>query len=92
VENRASTVLELQRLRLPAPNLSIYATESGSLWTEAVGLVRDADGDFAAVRISETPPDEAGSTHFVAPARQAPVKDTLLRSFGHMLRRGGLHG
>lgn len=86
LENRADTVLELDRLRLPAPNLSLHATAGGHLWTESVFLVREEDGDVAAIRTEDQPPAELGPMQFVRAPRVKSERGTLLRSFGRALR------
>ena len=92
IRNLATTVLELERLSLPAPHLSLYAGTNGHLWTEAVSLEREADGDFAALELSSAPPKAAGAAQRVSDSRERPERRTPFRSFGRLLRRGGLHG
>lgn len=92
IRNLASCVLELDKLSLPVTNLSLHAGDDGHLWTEAVSLEREADGDFAALELSSAPPDEAGPTRMINPARVAPGRRTPLLAFGRLLRRGGPNG
>jgi hypothetical protein len=41
VSNDRADPLVLERVRLPAPSLSIYADDAGVLWTSSVRLRRD---------------------------------------------------
>lgn len=91
IRNQARTVLELERLSLPVTNFALHAGENGHLWTEAVLLEREADGDFAALELDHGTPELAGATRLVSPPRMAPERHTPLRAFGRLLRRGGLH-
>ena len=91
IRNQAHSVLELERLSLPVPNFSLHVGANGHLWTEAVLLEREADGDYAALELSSETPELAGTTQRVSPPRVAPERHTPLRAFGRMLRRGGAH-
>jgi hypothetical protein len=92
IRNLAPGVLELEKLSLPTPNLSVHAGDDGHLWTEAVSLEREADGDLAALELGTAPPAAAGSTRLLTAARVAPGRRTPLLAFGRLLRRGGPNG
>ena len=83
--NHADTPLPLARLRLPLPLLSLYANREGSLWTEAVTLDRQQDGDMAQVKLSRSAPDVAGECSRVCEPREAMGRHTLIRSFTSLL-------
>ena len=83
IVNRARTNLALDRIRLPAPNLSLF--ERGSfLWTEAVTFNRDADGESAEISLSEGAPSEAAGGRRVAEPRKAARKGLFTRTFGQI--------
>ncbi len=55
IENRANSDLNFERVALPVPSLSLYAEETGQLWTQNVSLIREDDGDFAKLKLGEPP-------------------------------------
>lgn len=64
IRNRADTTLLLERISLPAPNLSLYSDDNGQLWTEAITLERESDGDMASLEV-----DKKAPTHLKNPVR-----------------------
>lgn len=91
IRNRSSVRLDLERLKIPAPFLSVHADENGHLWTEKVTLVRESADDAAELDLARTPPPEAGATTFVQASRYPATRGALLRAFGRMVGRGGSH-
>jgi len=85
VVNQAKTPLQLDRIRLPIPNLSLFSDTNGRLWTEAVTLVRGQDDDLASVRLEKSPPVEAGPCAKVVGPRFEPEKNLLIRAFAGLL-------
>jgi len=94
IRNQAPTKLEFERIKIPVPNLSIFADGDGYLWTESVMLEREEDGDFAGLRLGKGAPDEAGSAREgdrasevrrVGGPREQHAKGLSLRTFGHLL-------
>jgi hypothetical protein len=88
IDNRGSENVWLHRLRIPAPNLMLYAGQHGRLWTERVTLVRErgTSGDINAVRIATGPPGELGDdVNVAASARIEPVGE-LAAMLGSMFR------
>jgi hypothetical protein len=88
IRNQAPTKLEFERIKIPVPNLSIFADTSAHLWTEPVTLERDEDGDFAGLRLGKGAPDEAsaaGDAVRVGGPRETHTKGLSLRTFGHLL-------
>jgi hypothetical protein len=87
IQNRASTRLPLARLRVPAPLLSIYGAAGGHLWTEALTLERQEDGEVAAVRLGDGPPPEATGVRRLGEARRRAARGLLESSFGGLFGR-----
>lgn len=58
IENRADSDLNFERVALPVPSLSLYAEQTGQLWTQNVSLIREDDGDFAKLKFGQ-PPQES---------------------------------
>ena len=57
IENQADNDLIFERIALPVPSLSLFATKSGQLWTQNVSLIREDDGDFAKLKLGHPQPD-----------------------------------
>lgn len=85
IVNHADTALPLARLRLPLPQLSLYANREGYLWTEAVTFDRHQDGDMAEVELSRSAPDVAGECTRVCEPRGVMESRPLIRSFTSLL-------
>jgi hypothetical protein len=89
VINRAETPLPLDRLRLPMPHLSLYAAVDGRLWTEAVVIEREVDGEMASVRLEDAPPASVRPARLLCESRQRGIRGFLTRTFGGVLRARG---
>jgi hypothetical protein len=68
IDNGSEEKLALERLSLPVPQLSLYGTRSGWLWTESV-TVRHEDDDLAEVFLGEGPPHHAPDAERVSRPR-----------------------
>lgn len=88
IHNRAASPLLVERLSLPVPYLSLYASGDAQLWTESVSMERDRDGAHANFRIEKSAPAEAPGAVLVAGPRQAPGDSLSFRAFGALLRGG----
>ncbi|MEX0731432.1 MAG: hypothetical protein WED00_17940 [Aquisalimonadaceae bacterium] len=82
IRNQSRDPLRLEKLQLPVATLSLYRSEEGGLlWTQSVTLVREEDGDMAALRLGSGPPEEAGKAVLVAGPREAPQRNAVFRAF-----------
>lgn len=81
VRNEAATPLGLDKISLPVPVLSLYGAADGSLWTQAVTMIRGSDSDMAAMRIERAPADYAGPVSLVAGPRREQARGGLVRAF-----------
>jgi hypothetical protein len=88
IQNRAATLLELEQLELPAPNMSLFADARGRLWTEAVTIERREDNEDATIRLDRGAPPEAASPRLVGGPRAALVRGGLGRVFGGVFGGG----
>lgn len=57
INNKADNDLIFDRIALPATALSLFATQSGQLWTQDVELIREGDGDFAKLKLGQPQAD-----------------------------------
>jgi hypothetical protein len=86
IRNRANSALHAERLSLPVPFLSLFATAAGRLWTEAVTMIRTRDSGQADLQIQNSPPEEAAETLKVASPREESGEALSIRAFGAILR------
>lgn len=81
IRNRADSTLLVERLNLPAPMLPLYASAKGQLWTPKITLIREQDGDMAALKIDSKPPSQAGDAVQLSQPREATRGSILIRAF-----------
>ncbi|GAB6043597.1 hypothetical protein [Endothiovibrio diazotrophicus] len=86
VVNRAATPLPLERVNIPAPALSIFREENGQLWSEAVTLLRDEDGEMASLKIDPGAPPQATRARRLTAPRKAVEGGMLIRAFGGLFK------
>lgn len=86
IRNLAATVLEVEKVKLPAPNMALYVTAGGHLWTEVVSFTREQDGIVASVVLEAGPPSAAGRAELVAPPRLKLGRGFLDRTFSGIIR------
>jgi hypothetical protein len=67
--NRSSATFQLDRVRVPVPNLSLWAGSDGRLWTPTV-TVQVERGGQAGVELAGGAPEVAGPCGLLAAARQ----------------------
>lgn len=52
INNRAGSMLSLERMQVPVMHLSLYRSTDGRLWTQDVLFEREGDDDFVALKIA----------------------------------------
>ena len=82
IRNLAETPLTLERVSLPVPLLSVYLAKDNKLWTEAISMTREEDGEMAALKISDGAPVYARKAIKIAAARNKSEANTFVRAFG----------
>jgi hypothetical protein len=85
IKNMGISILDLERLKLPMPNLSLFAAKDGRLWTETIKLNRREDGDLAELRLDKKPPAQVQPAELVSGPRGKAEKGVLIRAFGDLL-------
>ena len=88
VRNLAPENLEVEKIMLPMPHMSLFAAGDGQLWTEEVTLVHTQGRDYSPLDLSEGPPAQAGPSRRLGKPRQKPVKGLLTRAFGGLMGGG----
>jgi len=81
IENRARSTLSIERLKLPAPNLALYTSDDGTLWTQDVVYERTKGNDFAALRLRDRPPQALRDAKLLTPPRQPRAEHGVVRAF-----------
>jgi len=92
IRNGGGGPLPLAGVKLPAPFLSLYAGADGHVWTEALTLAREQEGELATLELEPGAPREAGEAESLAPPRVRPERKTLVRAFGGLLDRARRKG
>jgi hypothetical protein len=80
IENAAPATLDLERINLAVPFLSLFSTPDGRLWTESVALERSSTGAMGRLRLGD-PPKEAELQKVAGPRRAPETGGMLVRSF-----------
>ncbi len=84
VHNQGHGLIPIERVAIPMPNLSLFATEAGVLWTPSVVVTRK-DQPLAEVQVDSKPSAMAGATRRVSPARRPGAPSFLFRALGALL-------
>ena len=85
IRNEAKSDLSIEKLRIPAQQMSVYATGAGHFWTESVTLDRKEEGETAAVRLGKGPPQQAPAANPVGGPRTQLPRGVLTRAFAGLL-------
>ncbi len=91
IHNADSQSLAFERLRIPAPELAIYADSQGRMYTERIVLGRRGGDSEAEVKIEPGAPPGMDTAERISEARQTPTRGKRWPSFGAILRVGGEH-
>lgn len=84
IRNNAKDVLGLERVKVPVQYLALYRSAAGGLWTQTATLIREQDGDFAALQLGRRAPSEAAGAERVTPPRQQAEGHLALRAFSRL--------
>ena len=84
VHNETARVLALERVSVPAPNLSLFADPAGGLWTGPLVATRDSESQPARVELGDQPPKEAEGATLAAEPREATERNVFSRAL-HVL-------
>ncbi|MEW6074635.1 MAG: hypothetical protein AB1726_18835 [Planctomycetota bacterium] len=87
VHNGGTERLLLEKMKLPAPNLSLFATPAGLLWTETLHVRHEEDDQPATVRLGGGPPAAAGPAEPIAGPRQGLRKGIVVEALGTLFGR-----
>jgi hypothetical protein len=88
IQNHAPSVLLIERLKVPVPYLSLFASDNGHLWTEALTLESAKASEGTNVTLDDKPTQMA-ATQRVAGPRKKMSRGFLLDAFGDFFLRKG---
>lgn len=83
MRNEGADALVLERVKVPAPHLTLFRDRDGTLWTNRVKVVRGADDDDATVQVGAGPPRPGAEV--LAPPRLTGTPSMLVRAVGALL-------
>ena len=84
ISNRGSDPLHIERLALRAPNLDLFATAAGALWTEDIALDRAGGDRLTRLTRIDGPPRHAHGAELLGTAREPMARNFVVRAFGEM--------
>lgn len=83
--NRSDEPILLERVNLPTPNLALFQTAEGSLWTQSVRLdIGESKGE-ASLRLDTAPPAHVGKTSLVGNPRERSETNLLKRALSALI-------
>lgn len=88
IQNNAPSVLNIEKLKIPVPYLSLFVFDEGHLGTEALTLEREEDSEGTKVRLDDKPAQIRTCKRIVRP-RKKMSKGFLLDAFGELFDRKG---
>jgi len=83
IENKSQQPFMCERVNLPVRRLSVYASDDGRLWTEAVTMERS--GELARIVVDEHPPAVAANASRITGPRDTE-DGGMFRAFGTLFR------
>jgi hypothetical protein len=81
IRNNGSDSMPIERINIPAPYLSVHATESGYLWTPALTVTRENRNRRPTVHIAHDTDVHTEQTQQLTPARRSVDEHVLFRVF-----------
>ncbi len=81
IHNKAASPLPLEKISLPVPLLALYGDQQGKLWTQAVTLTRQEQGEMASIQIDSKASDGGSEWTRLAEPRQDTGRSGMTRAF-----------
>jgi hypothetical protein len=87
IRNSGRDALNLDRIKIPIPRLSLFYSPRSGFWTDAFAFERKDDSEMAEIRLERQPPPEASPSQFVAGPRLAATEaGAVIRAFSALFR------
>ncbi|TVS17439.1 MAG: hypothetical protein EA417_06735 [Gammaproteobacteria bacterium] len=84
LENRAKDGWMLDRVVLPVPQLPLFVSTDGRLWTSSLSTRRDHEGKVGDIRVGDAPPVEPGPWTEQGKPRRSGSSSILGRFYGNL--------
>ena len=88
IRNNTPSVLLIEKLKVPVPHLSLFASDKGQLWTEALTLENAKESEGTNVKLDDKP-TQIAATQRIAGPRKKMSKGFQLDAFGELFVRKG---
>jgi len=85
VRNKGEDSLLIERLSVPLPLLTLYASGNQQLWTQPLTMERGNDGKDGALKLEEMQLPESMQVKKLSDPRETPDKQGLLRALDRLL-------
>lgn len=79
IRNQDSELLQIERLSIPAPNLTLYVDSQKNFWTQAITTTKDK-GDVASLEMGNASGVDSGAMELVAEPRREGGSGVLQRA------------
>ena len=88
LDNRASTPLSLERIKLPAPQLTLFKAPDGQLWTQDITFSRTdvQEQEFAVLKPRRNKPEQVPDAVAIANPREQIDENPVVRTFSALFR------
>ncbi len=84
ITNESKSELKLERVSLPVPYLTIYATDAHDLWTQKVKMRCEDEAQLVTMRIKEQVPSQISGAELVAPPRKQQEEQVIKRALSSL--------
>lgn len=84
VNNKRDAPLDIERLNIPVPLLSLYGDSHNQLWTQLLTVTRDEGNDLAELLLAKQAPEEAIEAALVAEPRIKVEKHAFTKALSSL--------
>lgn len=85
VVNKSRELLPVDRIRVPLPAMTLFATAAGQLWTSELIYEHHSNVELAKLKLTDRPPSHTTQAEVVAPPRETLPRNTVMRAFGGLI-------
>ncbi len=87
LKNLTDEPMEMDKVNLPIPHLSLYRTKDGMFWSQSVSATWGKDEERAVVQLMTGPPAEAENAEPFAGPRATDIPNIMVRAVMKLLMR-----
>lgn len=80
IQNNSKESVLLERIKIPAPNLSLFKNEHNLFFTQRLTIEREKDGSFDLLYLDQSPHPEAGDAKDIYPARESLRENIITKT------------